>query len=358
MIEITDSFILNRVPSRSFDACILVNQNEPLVVDRISFSDELSPGQVLVKVISTAICGSQVGEISGIKGNDPYLPHLLGHEALVQIENSMDCPFLEDGDFAIAHWISNSGRSGGPVQYSRAGAVVNAGEIATFTQYALISESRLTRIPSSILDTFSTNLLATIGCSFLTANGVIRNDLGITNTQEMLLIGAGGVCQAMIALLASLGTYNVTVVDPSEIRRNYVRRLGVQKVYAHIDELRSSNQRFSSVVDFTGRSYEIEQGYDYLSDTGVLALVGVSKYNQRVSINPMPLHYGRKIVGVFGGQAKPSEDIPFILSELSKIKEILEALEYKTMSLNEINSGVDLVSQASFPGRIILEPFQ
>ena len=358
MIEITDSFILNKIPRRSFDACILVNQNKPLVVDRISFSDELSPGQVLVKVISTAICGSQVGEISGIKGNDPYLPHLLGHEALVQIENSMDCPFLEDGDFAIAHWISNSGRSGGPVQYSRAGAVVNAGEIATFTQYALISESRLTRIPSSILDTFSTNLLATIGCSFLTANGVIRNDIGITNTQEMLLIGAGGVCQAMIALLASMGTYNVTVVDPSEIRRNYVRRLGVQKVYAHIDELRSSNQRFSSVVDFTGRSYEIEQGYDYLSDIGVLALVGVSKYNQRVSINPMPLHYGKKIVGVFGGQAKPSEDIPFILSELSKIKEILEALEYKTMSLNEINSGVNLVRQASFPGRIILEPFQ
>jgi hypothetical protein len=33
-----------------------------------------------VKIHFTGICGSQIGEINGVKGPDQYLPHLLGHE--------------------------------------------------------------------------------------------------------------------------------------------------------------------------------------------------------------------------------------------------------------------------------------
>ena len=40
----------------------------------------LSFGQVLVELTSSRICGSQIGEIDGVKGEDRWLPHLLGHE--------------------------------------------------------------------------------------------------------------------------------------------------------------------------------------------------------------------------------------------------------------------------------------
>ena len=42
---------------------------------------DLSSNQILVKVMFTYICGTQLNEINGKKGKDPYLPHTLGHEA-------------------------------------------------------------------------------------------------------------------------------------------------------------------------------------------------------------------------------------------------------------------------------------
>lgn len=61
-------------------AAILVEQRKPLVVSEVTLPS-LGYGQVLVEVKTSRICGSQLGEIDGVKGPDRYLPHLLGHEA-------------------------------------------------------------------------------------------------------------------------------------------------------------------------------------------------------------------------------------------------------------------------------------
>ena len=58
----------------SCKAAILVKQNQPLKIDTIYFPDQLEYGQVLVKLTYSGICGSQIGEINGAKGED-NLPH-------------------------------------------------------------------------------------------------------------------------------------------------------------------------------------------------------------------------------------------------------------------------------------------
>ncbi len=65
----------------SMKAAILVEQRKPLVIDDVQLPASLAVGQVLVKVHFSGICGSQLGEIDGAKGEDKFLPHLLGHEA-------------------------------------------------------------------------------------------------------------------------------------------------------------------------------------------------------------------------------------------------------------------------------------
>ena len=61
-------------------AAILVEQCKPLVIADIELPPALDVGQVLVKVHYSGICGSQLGEMDGAKGEDKFLPHLLGHE--------------------------------------------------------------------------------------------------------------------------------------------------------------------------------------------------------------------------------------------------------------------------------------
>ena len=53
-------------------AAILVEQNRDLVIDEIELPQELMYGQVLVKLMTSGICGSQLGEIAGAKGYDSF----------------------------------------------------------------------------------------------------------------------------------------------------------------------------------------------------------------------------------------------------------------------------------------------
>ena len=65
-------------------AAILFEQRRPLVIEEIDVP-ALKLGQVLVRVLVSGICGSQIGEINGVKGPDRFLPHLLGHEGCGEV---------------------------------------------------------------------------------------------------------------------------------------------------------------------------------------------------------------------------------------------------------------------------------
>ena len=100
-------------------AAILVEQKKPLIVDKVSLPKELDIGQVLVKIDISGICGSQIGEINGVKGADKYLPHLMGHEGCgTVIETGPGVKFLKKNDFKLAATkfsISNSSERGGEI---------------------------------------------------------------------------------------------------------------------------------------------------------------------------------------------------------------------------------------------------
>ena len=64
----------------TFQAAILVRSSAPLAIKPVEFRGPLLAGQVLVKLRFSGICGKQLEEIDASDGEDPFLPHLLGHE--------------------------------------------------------------------------------------------------------------------------------------------------------------------------------------------------------------------------------------------------------------------------------------
>src|ERR1700733_10708891 len=90
-------------------AAILVQQNTPLALQEIEIP-RLSVGQVLVKLICSGICGSQIGEINGAKGPDRFLPHLLGHEGTGEVvECGEGVRRVKPGDKVVLHWRKGAG---------------------------------------------------------------------------------------------------------------------------------------------------------------------------------------------------------------------------------------------------------
>ena len=126
-------------------AAILVAQQQPLVIDEIELPEQLDVGQVLVELAYSGICGSQLGEIDGVKGPDKWLPHLLGHEAAgTVLAIGPGVRHVKPGETVVAHWKPSLGIESSVPQYRWHSKVVNAGWVATFNRHAVISENRLT----------------------------------------------------------------------------------------------------------------------------------------------------------------------------------------------------------------------
>ena len=95
---------------RTTRAAILVQQAQPLVVDEIELPKRLDTGQVLVELAFSGICGSQLGEIDGVKGYDKWLPHLLGHEGSGEVlAVGPGVRHVKPHDTVVAHWKPSLG---------------------------------------------------------------------------------------------------------------------------------------------------------------------------------------------------------------------------------------------------------
>src|SRR5215467_11398229 len=90
-------------------AAILEKLNAPLVLDEVELP-RLECGQVLVEVHCSGICGAQLGEIAGVKGEDKFLPHLLGHEGGgIVLETGPGVTCVKEGDHVVLHWRKGFG---------------------------------------------------------------------------------------------------------------------------------------------------------------------------------------------------------------------------------------------------------
>jgi len=179
-----------------FKAAILVEQNRPLVVTEIGRHNRgLGCGQVLVRVHAASICGAQIGEITGAAGPDKYLPHLLGHEGGAVVEEiGAGVTTVKKGDHVAMHWRKGAGIDANPPKYQWEDKVIGAGPVATFSEYAVVSENRLTRIDEDI----EFEIAALMGCCITTGLGIINNDAKLKIGQSIAVIGCGGVGLSVI----------------------------------------------------------------------------------------------------------------------------------------------------------------
>src|SRR3989344_1211684 len=90
-------------------AAILEKISAPLVIGDVELTDLLF-GQVLVKVLVSGICGAQLQEIAGNKGNAKFVPHLLGHEGAGIVEKiGVGVTRVKPGDKVVMHWRKGDG---------------------------------------------------------------------------------------------------------------------------------------------------------------------------------------------------------------------------------------------------------
>ncbi len=347
-----------RIPDIRPKGAILTAQNTPLIVDSFELPEFFSTGQVLVKVHTSGICGSQLGEISGVKGIDPYLPHLMGHEGCgTVIEVGPGVKYVSPGDKVVLHWRKGIGIESDPPIYKWRGKKLNAGCITTFNTHAIVSENRCTKVPENL----DTEIAALFGCAITTGFGVIENNAKLRMGESVLVFGAGGVGLNIIQASKLLSAYPIIAIDKFDNRLELAKKMGAthsinSTVSGFTSKIKSilNEKSLDVFVDNTGSVKIIELGYKLISKEGRIILVGVPKKNDNISIYSLDLHFGKTITGSHGGECSPDKDIPRYLNLMNNGKLNFDDLISSRYSLENINEAVESMIKGDTSGRILI----
>jgi Zn-dependent alcohol dehydrogenase len=285
-------------------AAILEKLNEPLVIKEVGLTS-LQVGQVLVKVLMSGLCGSQIHEITGAKGNEKFLPHMMGHEGCGIVEQiGIGVTNVKVGDKVVMHWRVGKGIESDFPRYILNGKEITSGKVTTLTEYSICSENRLTVVPKDTPET----LCCLMGCSLTTAYGVIDNDACLRLGERILILGAGGVGLQLIQAARLKGASEIWVIDKEEDKREVVTKLGgVFKTNITQCLLMPADV----IIDTTGSSYMIENTLPLLASGGRYILVGQGSSDFTINVNVMSLFAGegKSIIASQGGHVNPSLDI-------------------------------------------------
>ena len=304
-------------------AAILVEQRKPLVIGEVELP-ALKRGQVLVEIHATRLCGSQIGEIDGVKGPDKFLPHLLGHEAgAIVLEVGADVTNVAPGHRVVCHWRPGAGIDAGGSIYKWNGRDVNAGPITTFQKYAVISENRLTKVPP---DT-DFDLCCLLADTLTTGFGIINNDAKVKAGESVVIFGVGGIGLGAVLGAKLAGANPIIGIDLHDHKLVKAAEYGLtHQINASrenaADRVKEILGELADVtIDGTGNPKVIETAYDLAKlRGGRCVLFGVMPNDQRVCIHTLPLHFGRVLTGSEGGQSQPEKDIPEIFRALAERK--------------------------------------
>jgi S-(hydroxymethyl)glutathione dehydrogenase/alcohol dehydrogenase len=294
-------------------AAILVEQRQPLVLDEVAVPDP-GFGQVRVQIHATRICGSQLGEIDGVKGPDRWLPHLLGHEAAATIlDIGPGVRHVRPGDRVVCHWRPGRGHEISGAVYDWNGRPVNAGPITTFQQFAVLSENRVTKVPPDTDPEVCCLLADTLTTGF----GVIHHDARVQIGEAVVVIGCGGIGLGTVLGAHLAGAHPVVAVDLFPAKLDKARQFGAtHTVLARQPDWPAAVRDIVGgapdvVVDGTGQPAVLEAAYELTRPDGGRCIgVGVMSHDRKASFHTLPLHLGRILTGSHGGGSRPADDIP------------------------------------------------
>jgi len=300
---------------------ILYETGKPLVIEELEIP-ELKRGQSLVKILCSGLCRSQINEIYAIKGEDRYLPHTMGHEASGIVEKvGADVSKVKEGDYVVVSWIKGSGLEVPSVYYSKGDKKINAGASATFSEYAIISENRLTKISSLI----PPDIGALLGCAVPSGGGIVLNEIPDDKNKTLAIFGVGGIGACALLVAAKLRTFSkIIAVDVNHKKLEYAKELGAtytinpleKNVVNSVFEL-NNGVGVDYAIECAGSKQAMEFAFDVLKEgkegrNGGLAIIAgnISK-DQKIEIQPYELIKGKNIIGSWGGKTNTDIDIPF-----------------------------------------------
>ena len=331
-------------------AAVLEKIDAPLAIRDVELT-ELKVGQVLVKILVSGLCGAQLHEIRGHKGNAKFLPHLMGHEGCGIVEEvGPGVTTVKVGDKVVMHWRPGTGIEAPFPSYVLDGKSMSSGKVTTLSEYSIVSENRLTTVPQDTPE----DLCAILGCALTTAMGIIDNEVDLKFGESVAVVGCGGVGLNLIQAAALKSACPIYAIDNNVTKRDLCFTAGASLFTNSVANL---DEKVDVIIDTTGIPEVISECVSKLSGKGRMIFVGQPAPGRGVEVmNAVNLFsgMGQTIKATQGGKTNPTEDIPrYVRMHQEGILDVKQFVTHR-FKLDQVNEAFDLLKSGD-AGRIIIE---
>jgi putative phosphonate catabolism associated alcohol dehydrogenase len=254
----------------------------------------LRPGEVLVRVRLSTICGSDRHTVSGRRSQP--CPSILGHETVGEIVAlgaggalSLDGRPLQLGQRVI--WSVTFGC--GTCDRCRAGATAKCRTVRKAGHEALGSDWPLSGgyaqhvlLPKGLAiavvdDDLPDAIAAPAACATATVMAVIER-AGLLTGRRVMVVGAGMLGLGAIAAAAWAGASSVTAIDPTPSRRDLACRFGATDAAPSLPDVDACDV----LLEFSGSSAAVQDALRTLDVQGVAVLAGSVAPDSPIAVDP------------------------------------------------------------------------
>jgi aryl-alcohol dehydrogenase len=323
-----------------FDAAVFDAPGEPMRFAKLSVR-QLRPDEVLVRLVATGICHTDLTVQSGAVPAPP--PLVLGHEGSGVVErlgsgvtdlqpgDAVGMSFMSCGNCGSCHAhhpagcdqfmaLNFSGLRGDGTSALGEGAIVVGGHFfgqSSFARYSVANRRNVVKVGGDV----PLELAGPFGCAFQTGAGAMFNTLRPRAGEACVVIGGGAVGLSAVMAAKVIGCAPIIVVEPRSARRDLALEIGAtltidprrQPMVAQVLAATGGGGA-KAIVETTGISAVIDEAIDLLSNGGGIALIGLGEPTAMASFSVGKLlAKGATIRGVIEGDSDPQTFIPFLI---------------------------------------------
>jgi 2-desacetyl-2-hydroxyethyl bacteriochlorophyllide A dehydrogenase len=227
-----------------------------------------------------------------------------------------------------------------------------AGYRGAFCQFKTVAADDLIRIPDSL----STKVAALAEPTAITLHAVRLAE--VRPEDRVLVAGAGPVGLLLVAVLRAQGVSDITVSEPSDVRRQQALRVGATRVVApgslqQPPMVLPVAEPFDVVFECSGHASALETALGQLDYAGTLVMVGTGFEPPRINQNRMII-FELAIIGAYNynddGFA-PAVDL------LDSGALPLDALiEPDSIPLSHVMGSMERLSRGEIPAKVMVRP--
>ena len=333
-------------------AAVVEKFGEPLKIRELPIPDP-GPGQVLVKIISSGVCHTDLHAADGDWPVKPTVPFIPGHEgAGIVSKRGAGVSHLKEGDRVGIAWLGSAcghcvycltGRETLCLSQQDSGYSVNG----SFAQYAVAATDYLGRIPARLSFTDAAPIL----CAGVTTYKGLKQTEARPG-EWVVVSGVGGLGHVAVQYAKAMGLH-VAAVDVGPEKLQLARQLGAEVAVDAVKEdapavIQKSIGGAHGVIVTAVSPIAFKQALGMLRRGGTCVLIGLPPGEFPLSIFDMVLN-GYTVRGsIVGTRSDLEESLQFAAE--GKVKATIEM-----QPLEAINDVFTRLKHGKVNGRVVLD---